>query len=165
MRYFSIQKKNMAFKKYLFTADIKGPQEVIFDLVADMPKYYRWLPGSQAFGETINVNPYPVRLGTIYLDSGPAGTRPGRVTAYEFPRKITFHHTMLLKKGLISADIEVKVNCHFQMANQITTIERTIDLQIQMSGLGWIFLPFIRYSFIVENRRILRELKKYVERL
>jgi hypothetical protein len=30
-----------------FTARIKGPPEIIFDLIADMPNYGRWLPGSQ----------------------------------------------------------------------------------------------------------------------
>jgi hypothetical protein len=47
-----------------FTTQIAGPPEVVFDLVADMPNYGRWLPGSDAFGGTVNVTPYPVRLGT-----------------------------------------------------------------------------------------------------
>lgn len=59
-----------------FTARINGSPEVIFDLIADMPNYGRWLPGSQALGGTTEVSPYPVRLGTTYLDAGPAGQRP-----------------------------------------------------------------------------------------
>jgi len=42
-------------------------------LTADLPNYGRWLPGSEAFGETTEVSPYPDRLGTTYLDAGPAG--------------------------------------------------------------------------------------------
>ncbi len=45
-----------------------------------MPNYGRWLPGSEAFGGTTEISPYPVRLGTTYLDAGPAGQRPGSVT-------------------------------------------------------------------------------------
>jgi hypothetical protein len=51
-----------------FTVRIEGSPETIFDLVADLPNYGRWLPGSQAFGGTTEVSPYPVRLGTTYLD-------------------------------------------------------------------------------------------------
>jgi hypothetical protein len=63
-----------------FTARIEGSPEAIFDLIADMPNYGRRLPGSEAFGGTTEVSPYPVRLGTTYLDAGPAGQRPGSVT-------------------------------------------------------------------------------------
>jgi hypothetical protein len=68
-----------------FTAQIQGAGETIFDLIADMPNYGRWLRGSEAFGGTTKVSPYPVRLGTTYLDAGPAGQRPGSVTAYDRP--------------------------------------------------------------------------------
>jgi hypothetical protein len=62
------------------TARIEGSPETIFDPIADMPNYGRWLPGSEAFGGTTEVSPYPVRLGTTYLDAGPAGQRPCSVT-------------------------------------------------------------------------------------
>jgi hypothetical protein len=58
------------------TARIEGSADTIFDLIADMPNYDCWLPGSEAFGGTTEVSPYPVRLGTTYLDAGPAGQRP-----------------------------------------------------------------------------------------
>ena len=35
---------------------------MIFDLVADMSNYGRWLPNSSAFGGTVDVTLYPVRL-------------------------------------------------------------------------------------------------------
>jgi hypothetical protein len=74
-----------------------------------MPNYGRWLPGSEAFGGTTQVTPYPVRLGTTCLDAGPAGQKPGSVTEYDPPRHIAFHHTMLLKKGPFTADIDVHI--------------------------------------------------------
>ena len=33
-----------------FTARIDGSPESIFELIADMPNYGRWLPASEAFG-------------------------------------------------------------------------------------------------------------------
>jgi uncharacterized protein YndB with AHSA1/START domain len=92
-----------------FTARIEGSPETIFDLIADMPNYGRWLPGSEAFGGTTEVSPYPVRLGTTYLDAGPAGKRPGSITGYAPPNYIAFHHTMLLKQGPLTANIDVHI--------------------------------------------------------
>ncbi len=95
-----------------FTARIEGSPETIFDLVADMPNYGRWLPGSDAFGGTTGVSPYPVRLGTTYLDAGPLGKRPGSVTGYDRPKSIAFHHTMLLKRGPLTGDVDVNVRLY-----------------------------------------------------
>jgi len=67
----------MATSHLQFTARIEGSPQTIFDLIADMPNYGRWLPRSSAFGGTTQVSPYPVCLGTTYLDAGPAGERPG----------------------------------------------------------------------------------------
>jgi hypothetical protein len=79
-----------------------------------MPNYGRWLPGSDAFGGTKEVSPYPVRLGTTYLDGGPAGERPSSVTGYDRPKYIAFHHTMLLRKGPLTANIDVQYSLHVE---------------------------------------------------
>jgi hypothetical protein len=60
-----------------------------------MADYGRWLPGSEAFGGTMEVSPYPLRLGTTYLDAGPAGQRPGSVTSFDRLHHIAFHHHAL----------------------------------------------------------------------
>jgi len=146
-----------------FTDRIDGSPEVIFDLVADMPNYGRWLPGSQAFGGTTQVSPYPVRLGTTYLDAGPAGQRPGSVIAYDRPRHIAFHHTMLLRQGLLRADIDVDIRYTLEAVNGGTFVLRDLDLTILIPGLLKIAEPLVLYAFRKENLRILAELKRYVE--
>jgi uncharacterized protein YndB with AHSA1/START domain len=146
-----------------FTARIKGSPEIIFELIADMPNYGRWLPGSQAFGGTTQVSPYPVRLGTTYLDAGPAGQRPGSVTAYDPPKHIAFHHAMLLKQGPLTANIDVHVRYTLEPIEGGTFVLRELDLTIQMPGLMKIAEPLVRYGFRKENVRILAELKRYVE--
>ena len=50
-----------------FTCQIAAPAEAVFDLVADLPRYGRWLPDSSAFGGTVDVTPYPVGLGTTWV--------------------------------------------------------------------------------------------------
>jgi hypothetical protein len=56
-----------------FTARNEGPPLTIFDLLADMPNYAGWLPGSEAFRGTIQALRYSARLGTTYLNAGAAG--------------------------------------------------------------------------------------------
>jgi hypothetical protein len=146
-----------------FTARIEGPPAVIFDLVADMPNYGRWLPGSQAFGGTTDVKPYPVCLGTTYLDAGPAGKRPGSVTGYDRPKFLAFHHTMLLQQGPLKADIDVHIRYRFEPIDNATFVVRDLDLQIRMPVLLRIAEPLVLYAFRKENVRILAELKRYVE--
>src|SRR5258708_39521922 len=94
-----------------FTARIEGSPETIFDLIADMPNYGRWLPGSEAFGGTTEVSPYPVRLGTTYLDAGAAGQRLRSLTRDDPPKDNAFHHPLLLKRGPPTAKICVP-NCY-----------------------------------------------------
>src|SRR5215469_15796599 len=60
----------MSEARLRFTCQIAGPPEVVFDLIADLPNYGRWLPDSSAFGGTVDVTPYPVRLGTTYVEAG-----------------------------------------------------------------------------------------------
>ena len=47
----------MTTARMQFTSQIAGPPDAIFDLVADMPNYGRWLPDSDVFGGTVNVTP------------------------------------------------------------------------------------------------------------
>ena len=96
-----------------------------------MPNYGRWLPGSEAFGGTTKVSPYPVRLGTTYLDAGPAGQRPGSVTGFDPPKYIAFHHTMLLKQGPLTANIDVHIRYTFEPVERATSVIRALDLTIK----------------------------------
>jgi hypothetical protein len=146
-----------------FMLRIGGPPETIFELVADMPNYGRWLPRSDAFGGTTEVEPYPVCLGTTYLDAGPAGQRPGSVTEFDPPSHIGFHHTMLLKRGPLSAEIDVHIRYTFEPIERGTFVIRELDLTIQMHGIMKLALPLVLYGFHKENVRILSELKRYVE--
>jgi hypothetical protein len=142
---------------------IDGSPEVIFDLIADMPNYGRWLPGSDAFGGTTEVSPYPVCLGTTYLDAGPAGQRPGSVTGYDPPKYLAFHHTMLLKRGPLTANIDVHIRYTLEPVERATRVIRDLDLTIQIPGLLKLAEPLVVFAFRKENVRILAELKRYVE--
>lgn len=146
-----------------FTARIDGSPEVIFDLLADMPNYGRWLPGSDAFGGTTKVSPYPVRVGTTYLDAGPAGERPGSVTAFDRPKAIAFHQTMLIKRGPLTANVDVNIRCTLARATDATSVIRDLELRIDIPGVLKLAEPLVASAFKKENARVLAELKRYVE--
>ena len=146
-----------------FTVEIAGPPEPIFDLIADMPNYDRWLPGSDAFGGTTEVSPYPVRLGTTYLDAGPAGKRPGSVTEFDPPNRIGFHHTMLLERGLLKTDIEVHIHYSLLPKERSTLVIRQLDLTVRMTGVLKLAMPIVLYAFRKENLRIMAEMKRFIE--
>jgi hypothetical protein len=146
-----------------FASRIEGSPETIFDLIADMPNYGRWLPGSEAFGATTEISPYPVRLGTTYLDAGPAGQRPGTVTGYDPPQYIAFHQTMLLKQGPLTANLEIHKWYMLYGIGGATRLHCDLDLAIQIHGPLKIVQPLVVYAFRRENVRVLAELKRYVE--
>jgi hypothetical protein len=104
-----------------------------------------------------------VRLGTTYLDAGPAGERPGSVTGFDPPKFIAFHHTMLIRQGPLKADVDVNVRYSLQQVDGGAFVARELDLTIHIPGLMKLALPFVLYAFRKENVRIMAELKRYVE--
>jgi len=146
-----------------FSSQIAGPPEVIFDLIADMPNYRRWLPDSDAFGGTVDVTPYPVRLGTTYLDAGPV-EKPGEVTEFDPPRHIGFHHTVQVRQPLLKTDIDARIRYTLTPRDGGTSVNRELDLGMNLPALYRLATPFIVRAFRKENLRTLACLKRYVER-
>ncbi|HZW91130.1 MAG TPA: SRPBCC family protein [Myxococcaceae bacterium] len=144
-----------------FTSHIAGPPEVIFDLVADLPGYGRWLPDSSAFGGTVDVTPYPVRLGTTYLETGPI-QKPGKVIEFDRPRHIGFQHTVMIRSP-IETDVEARIRYSFEPGQGGTAVLRELDLVIDLRGPLKLLRPALLWGFREENVRTLACLKRYVE--
>jgi uncharacterized protein YndB with AHSA1/START domain len=154
----------MTTRELRFTTEIRGPAQLIFDLVADMPNYGKWLPDSSAFRGTIQVVPYPVRLGTTYLDAGPI-EKPGSVTEFDPPRHIAFQHVVQLRRSLLNTDIDARIRYTFEPISGGTFVERTLALVFDLGGVRRFLEPIIVQGFRKENDRTLAALKKYVEAL
>jgi hypothetical protein len=146
-----------------FTTQIKGSPSTIFDLVADMPNYGRWLPDSSAFGGTVNVTPYPVQLGTTYLDAGPI-EKPGEVTEFDRPNHISFHHIVQIRRPF-HTDVDARIRYIFTPQEGRTLVDRRLTLAVDLRGLMKLVLPFLLIGFRRENNRTLTALKEYVEHL
>ncbi len=152
----------MSTRDLRFTVLIKGSPETIFDLVADMPNYGRWLPDSSAFRGTVSVTPYPVRLGTTYLDAGPI-QKPGSVTEYDRPRHLSFHHTVQLRQSFLNTDVDAQIRYTFDRKDGGTFVDRRLVLTFNLHGIARLALPLILYGFRKENYRTLAALKRYLE--
>jgi len=76
---------------------------------------------------------------------------------------LAFHHTMLLKQGPLTANIDVHVRYTFKPVERATYVIRALDLTIQIPGLLKVAEPLVVWAFRKENGRILAELKRYVE--
>ena len=145
-----------------FTAQINGSPDTIFDLLADMPNYGRWLPGSSAYGGTVNVTPYPVRLGTTYLDAGPV-EKPGEVTEFARPHRIGFHHVVQIRRPF-ATDVDARVRYTLEPKDGGTFVTRDLDLGMDLRGLLMLARPLLVVAFRRENSRTLACLKAFVER-
>jgi hypothetical protein len=152
----------MTCREFTFVADINSCPQTIFDLVADMPNYGLWLPASSAFGGTVNVTPYPVRLGTTYLDAGPI-EKPGVVTEFDPPKHISFHHTVQLRRAFLNTNIDARIRYTFEPKDGRTFVGRKLYLAFDLRGIYRLMLPLLIYGFRRENDRTLAALKKYVE--
>jgi hypothetical protein len=126
-----------------------------------MPNYGRWLPDSPAFGGTVDVEPYPVRLGTTYLDAGPI-LKPG-VTEFDRPKHISFHHTVRLRGTFLNTDIDARIRYTFEPKNGGTFVERRLALGFDLKGIARFALPLLIFGIRKENNRTLTALKRHVE--
>jgi len=144
-----------------FNSQIAAPPEVVFDLVADMPNYGRWLPDSSAFGGTVDVTPYPVRVGTTYIDAGPI-QKPGKVIEFERPLNIGFQHTVMIRSP-IETDVEARIRYTLEPSQGGTSVLRELDLVIDLRGPLKLLRPALLWGFRRENLRTLACLKRYAE--
>jgi Polyketide cyclase / dehydrase and lipid transport len=148
----------------LYTAQVAAPPSTLFGLLADMPNYGRWLPGSGQFGGTTGVEPYPVRLGTRYHDGKP--DQPGHdwwgtVTGYQPPGSLDFHHTIPVPQ--LRATVGVHIHYSFESANAGTQVSRWLVLDITMPALFRPLRRAIVSRFDQENMRTIAAVKTYAE--
>ena len=145
-----------------FTAHIEGSCETVFELIADITHYDRWLPRSSAFGAITQVSPTPVGLGTTYIDQGPSGMMKGSITDYQPPTRIAFQQSMPVKLLLISGTLEMHIRYTLESVGQGTRVNR--DVTFQLPGMLKVAQPVIVSTVRRESGRLLQLMKRTVER-
>jgi hypothetical protein len=146
----------------LYRGTVAAPSAVLFDLLADMPNYGDWLPGSAQFGQTTEVEPYPVQLGSRYHDGHPG--EPGKdwwgtVTGFQRPGALDFHHMIAVRQ--LRATVDVHIHYSFEPDGDGTRVERWLVLDLAMPVVFRPLRPLIIRSFDQENVRTMAAVKRY----
>ncbi|HEY0226747.1 MAG TPA: SRPBCC family protein [Mycobacterium sp.] len=148
----------------LYSCWVAAPPTVLFELLSDMPNYARWLTGSAAFGQTTDVEPYPVRLGSRYHDGKPDQAGKdwwGTVTGFQPPGSIDFHHTIHVNQ--LHATVDVHIHYSLEAEDAGTRVTRWLVLDISIPILLYPLRGLIIRSFDKENIRTMQAVKKYAE--
>jgi hypothetical protein len=148
----------------LYSVTVAAPPEPLFKLLSDLPNYGDWLPGSSQYGQTTDVEPYPVRQGTRYHDGKPG--EPGNdwwgtVTGFQPPGSLDFHHTIHVRQ--LRATIDVHIHYSLEPGDGGTGVTRWLVLDIAMPAVLRPARPLITASFDKENVRTLAALKQFAE--
>jgi hypothetical protein len=145
-----------------YASTIDASPELLFRLLSDLPNYSDWLPGSDQYGQTTDVEPYPVRLGSRYHDGKPDG--PGRdwwgtVTGFQPPGSLDFHHVIGVSQ--LRATVDVRIHYSLEPADDGTRVARWLVIDIAMPAVFRPLRPLITASFDKENLRTMAALKEY----
>jgi hypothetical protein len=148
----------------LYATSIAAPAEVLFRLLADLPNYGQWLPGSADYGGTTDVEPYPVRLGSRYHDGKPDEPGSdwwGTVTGFQPPGSIDFQHTIHVRQ--LRATIDVRIHYSLEPSGGGTLVVRWLVMDFAMPVLARPLRRLAIRRFDQENSRTLAELRRYAE--
>jgi uncharacterized protein YndB with AHSA1/START domain len=142
------------------STDIDGTCETIFNLIADLAHYDRWLPGSRVFGGMTGVSPVSLGVGTTYAD----GPMRGTITEFDPPEHITFEQSMPLKVVVLTGRLDVHVRYTLETTGndeQATQVIR--DVTFSPRGILAVAQPLFVSTIRRESERMLEMLKQYVE--
>ena len=143
------------------TTDINGTRETIFDLIADLAHYDRWLPGSRVFGGMTQVLPASPGVGTTYAD----GTMRGSITEFNPPERITFEQSMPVKALLLTGRLATHIRYTLEATGSDGQATRVIrEVTCTLHGILGAAQPLLVSTIRRESGRTLEMMKQYVER-
>lgn len=147
-----------------YTSKVAASPGVLFDLLADMPNYDRWLPPSDQFASTTDVEPYPVRFGSHYHDGKPAELGKnwrGSVVGFQHPGSLDFHHTIRARQ--LRATVDVHIHYSFEQEGPSTLVTRWLVLDFTMPIAFRPLRAVVIGKFDKENLRTMAAVKEYAE--
>jgi uncharacterized protein YndB with AHSA1/START domain len=141
-----------------FETTIDRSLQTVFELIADLPHYDKWLPPSTLYGTVTQYSGMPVERGTQYVDHGRLTRMEGRVTEFDAPHHIHFRQTTVSMLGAL--DIEIRYTLTPTGSN--TRVQR--DVSVRPSGLYGLFQGTMIGSISTESERILAMMKQHLEK-
>lgn len=144
-----------------FKTEINSPIARVFELIADLKSYPRWLAPSQTYSEVTQATEEPTRLGTTYTDTGSAAKMTGEVTEFEPPRLITFLQTTQSKFAGLKGSITIQIRYTLEEIGNQTGVTRAVN--VTPEGVFRLLTPVLLNVVRKESNRILRVMKSHLE--
>lgn len=146
----------------IFRIVVERSIETVFDHIRDLAGYKSWLPVSETFREVTDISSSLVRMGTTYVDRGPAAVMHGEVTEMEPPRLIAFQQEMHFKRGMLGGGLTIFIHYELEAHGNAETLI-TRELRMRTSGMLVMMRPVLAGAIRKENERILQCMKVYLE--
>jgi len=137
------------------STEINRPAEDVFNLVADLAHYSRWLPPSKTYMETSEISDTPIKQGTTYVDKNTSNTMHGEIREFAPYSRIVFHQT---SKG---RDLDITARYDLSPHGNGTHLARTVT--ISTAGILRLLQPIVVSRTRQENLRLLDALKAHLE--
>lgn len=139
-------------------AVIRRPVEVVFDRLADLPGYDRWMHRTGLFRRSGSTSQEPVGKGTTYVDKTWMGTFDGEVTEFTPPTRIAFRETV---RWFGSARFEARPAYTLDADGDATVVHHVAVGELH----GWMRMmkPMAAVLAIWERRRTLSSLRRSLE--
>ncbi|MBX3086158.1 MAG: SRPBCC family protein [Anaerolineae bacterium] len=143
-----------------FQTTVERPVEDVFDLLADLKNYPRWLPSGGLYKSVAQISDDPVRLNTTYVDHGSASMLTGRITEFAPPTLLTFRQFSKQRIAGLEGGLEIEIRYTLDAHGTHTHVTRAIVFQVQ--GVIWLLQPIIANAIRKENERIMATLTNYL---
>jgi len=134
---------------------IRRPIGVVFERLADVPDYGRWMHRTGMFRRCGLISDGPVRQGTTYFDATRMGTFEGEVTEFASPSRIEFQEIM---RRFGSPMMQARPGYSLEADGDATVVHHVAVGEL----FGWmrIMKPAAALMANVERSRTLKSLKR-----
>jgi uncharacterized protein YndB with AHSA1/START domain len=137
---------------------IQRPVDAVFERLADLSGYGRWMHRRGLFRRCAQISEGPVRQGTTYFDATRMGTFVGEVTEFTSPSRLAFSETLRWFGSPVS-----RARPEYTL---VADGERTVVHHIavgELFGAFRLMKPAAALMAKVERRATLKSLKRSLE--
>lgn len=149
----------MAFRTHIANTS----REQVFDLIANIDAYDKWLPGSKTFLGIRHISDHPIKQGTIYTDGQGLLRMNGKILTYHPPEQVVFHQVSNFRAlGLIPSGLDITIDYILVQEHDGTTVIR--NYEVVFNGILRLLKPRALSRIKSENERILHVMKDVLEK-
>jgi uncharacterized protein YndB with AHSA1/START domain len=137
---------------------IERPVAVVFERLADLPGYRRWMHRTGLFRRSGLNSEAPIGVGTTYFDATRMGTFEGEVTEFVPPSRLAFRETL----RWFGSEMSQACPEYFLDADDDATVVHHVAVG---ELFGWMRLmkPAAALMARIERTRTLKSLKRSLE--